>query len=165
MKFIILKHYEALHDGDLSQIGLQPKMCPAGIWTEGWGHAMVDSNGKFLKGIANKRIAYNFSKIKTVEQADKQLIVDINPILLIIKRKITVLLNDNQTEALATFIYNTGGSATLFNLINTKSPKLYDWWISHYITGQGNPKPLAGLVYRRKSEALQFTAGKIKFFN
>lgn len=38
---ILIKHYESLHDGDLSRIGLQPKMCPAGYWTEGYGHAIL----------------------------------------------------------------------------------------------------------------------------
>lgn len=165
MKFEIIKHYEGLHDGDLSVIGLQPKMCPAGVWTEGWGHAMVDANGKFLKGSGNKAIAYRLATVKTVQQADQLFELDIKPILLIIKRKVTVVLNDNQIEALASFIYNTGGSSTLYKLINTKSPDLYAWWCSHYITGQGNPKPLPGLVARRKSEATQFTTGKVQFFN
>jgi lysozyme len=31
----LIKHFESLHDGDLTIVGLQPKMCPAGIWTEG----------------------------------------------------------------------------------------------------------------------------------
>ena len=30
----LIKYFESLHDGDLTEIGLQPKMCPAGIWTE-----------------------------------------------------------------------------------------------------------------------------------
>ena len=30
----LIKHFEGLHDGDLKKIGLQPKKCPAGIWTE-----------------------------------------------------------------------------------------------------------------------------------
>jgi len=31
----LIVRYESLHDGDLKQIGLQPKMDPIGIWTEG----------------------------------------------------------------------------------------------------------------------------------
>ena len=37
----LIKEFEGLHDGDLSIIGLQPKMCPAGIWTQGYGHAII----------------------------------------------------------------------------------------------------------------------------
>lgn len=48
----IVKHYESLHDGDLKQIGLQPKLCPAGIWTQGYGRAMRKK----------KRFFYDFQK-------------------------------------------------------------------------------------------------------
>jgi len=160
----ILKHYEGLHDGDLHQIGLQPKMDPVGIWTEGWGRAML-YKGKFLKGSANEAIANKLATIKTIEQADAALVSDLNPIWAIIARKITILLTQLQKETLASHIYNTGGSSTLYNLINSRSPELANWWMAHYITGQGNPKPQPGLVYRRKTEALYFTTGVLKFYN
>ena len=158
----LIKHYESLHDGDLSTIGLQPKMDPVGIWTEGWGHAIYN-NGQFVKGIANKNLAYKLSIIHTIADADKQLELDLQPILVIIHKKISITLNQNQIDALVSFIYNTGGSSTLYTLINTKSPDLYNWWITHYITGGGIK--LKGLEYRRKSEALLFTTGELKFFN
>ena len=163
MKFEIIKHYESIHDGDLKQIGLQPKMDPVGIWTEGWGHAMRDANGEFIKGKENFRAALKLSSIHTVEDADKKLEVDTASVLLTIHRKIKIELNESQLEALTSFIYNTGGSETLFSLINCQSMLLYDWWCCHYITGQGIK--LTGLVYRRKSEAMQFTKGIVQFFN
>ena len=47
----LIKHYESLHDGNLKEIGIQPKMDPVGIWTIGWGHAIADPITKqFLKG-------------------------------------------------------------------------------------------------------------------
>lgn len=159
----LIQHYESLHDGDLSQVGLQPKMDPVGIWTEGYGHAMTDGKGHFIKGSVNKKMAYTLSRVKTPEQATATMLADLNPILLIINRKITVMLNDDQRAALASFIYNTGGSSTLYRLINEKSNQLFDWWCNHYITGQG--VKLKGLVYRRQSEALLFTDSKLKFFN
>ena len=159
----LISHYESLHDGDLKTIGLQPKMDPVGIWTEGWGHAIVDKNGKFVKGIANKKLAYSLSKLKTVKDADAALIEDLRPIFLLISRKIKIKLNDNQLAALASFCYNCGSSSTLFNLINEKSKNLYGWWTTHYITGQG--RKLKGLEYRRKTEALLFTKGTLTFFN
>jgi len=159
----LIQHYESLHDGDLSQIGLQPKMDPVGIWTEGWGHAMTDNKGQFIKGSVNKKMAYALTKVKNTEQATALMLADLQPIIAIIHRKITILLNDDQIGALASFIYNTGGSSTLYNLINAKSNQLFDWWCNHYITGQG--VKLQGLVYRRQSEALLFTDSKLKFFN
>jgi lysozyme len=159
----LIQHYESLHDGDLSQIGLQPKMDPVGIWTEGWGHVIRDSKGNMVKGSASKKMAQAFSKIKTTADADKFLLADLQPIMVIIARKITIALNEDQTAALASFIYNTGGSSTLYKLINAKSPKLYEWWTTHYITAQGFL--LKGLVYRRQTEAMLFTTGKLKFYN
>ena len=62
----LIKHYESLHDGDLHKIGLQPKMDPVGIWTEGWGRAMVGKNGKFIKGADNRNVAYASQTIHTI---------------------------------------------------------------------------------------------------
>lgn len=165
MSLELRKHYEGLHDGDLTQIGLQPKMDPAGIWTEGYGKAMIGPDGKFIKGSVNKKMAYALATIKTEAEAEADLLKRTQPLLLIIHRKITIPLNDAQIDALESFIDNTGGSSTLYSLINSKSPKLYEWWTTHYITGQGNPKPLPGLVARRKTEATLFTTGKLQYFN
>lgn len=159
----IITHYEGLHDGDLSQIGLQPKQDPVGIWTEGWGHAMLDEHGEFIRGKENKKLAYSLSKIHTIEDADKTLISDLNPVDLLIARKIKVSLNLAQKEAVQSIYYNCGYSDTITKLINENSPELYDWWTSHYITGNG--VKLDGLIYRRKTEALLFTTGELKFFN
>ncbi len=159
----IIKHYESLHDGDLTKIGLQPKMDPVGIWTEGWGHVIIDSKGNFIKGSANKQLAYSLSTIHTVEDADNYLIIDLMPVNLLIARKIIVPLCDFQKKAVESMFYNCGYSDTLTKLINTKSPDLFNWWTSHYITGQG--VKLDGLVFRRKTEALLFTTGKLQFFN
>ena len=60
----LIKYFESLHDGDLTEIGLQPKMCPAGIWTEGYGHAIRDLKGQFFKGKDNKLKAYANSIVK-----------------------------------------------------------------------------------------------------
>lgn len=160
--FKLISRYESLHDGDLKTIGLQPKMDPIGIWTEGWGHAITDSNGKFVKGIENKELAYKLSKIKTEKEAYKILEKDIQYTYLVIERKITVDLTENQKAALSSFIYNTGGSSTLFSLINKKSPDLYDWWTTHYISAGG--VKLKGLVNRRSSEAELFLYGDLKLF-
>lgn len=159
----LITHYESLHDGDLKQIGLQPKMDPVGIWTEGWGHAIVDSKGNFVKGAANKALAYKLAKVKTVEEADKLFEIDIKPFIFAVHKKITVPLNEAQEAAIVSHFYNTGGSSTLANLINTNSKDLYNWWTTHYIQGGG--KVLKGLVYRRKTEAVLFTTGKLEFYN
>ena len=152
----LIKEFESLHDGDLSVIGLQPKMCPAGVWTEGWGHAIRDDKGKFIKGKENKALAYKFSKIKTKEQADKLLLKDLDSREYSVMQKIKVDLNQNQFDALVSYQYNTGGSSTLYKLINSNASKkdIQNWFETKYITGDG--KVLPGLVRRRKAECKLF---------
>lgn len=142
----LVKHFEGLHDGDLKKIGLQPKKCPAGIWTQGYGSAMRDSKGKFLKGatMPNSTI--------TLAQAERLLAKDLSVFEAIVMRKIKVDLKQNQFDALVSHAYNTGGSGTLFKLINKKSNinEIRDWWQNKYVTGDG--VLLKGLVERRKVE-------------
>lgn len=147
----LIKHFEGLHDGDLHTIGIQPKMCPTGIWTEGYGRAMRDKNGNFIKGKEHKKLAYASITITTEEQAKKALQEDLPRYerLVIINSK--RILAQNEFDALVSHRYNTGGSKTLAKMVNSRNPLLKDWWVSHYIIGGG--KKLKGLVERRKSEA------------
>lgn len=149
----LIKHFEGLHDGDLKLIGLQPKMCPAGIWTEGYGRAMRDKNSKFIKGVENKKLAYSRITIKTVAQAEQALKEDLQEFEKIVSSKLKVTLKQQQFDALVSHTYNTGGSNTLFELINKKAAlKDIVWWITNkYVTGGG--VKLNGLVERRKAEA------------
>jgi len=149
----LIQEFESLHDGDLKQIGLQPKMCPAGIWTEGYGRAMRDHNGSFIKGAENKKLAYSRITIHNVGEAAAALLKDLESREYIIAQKIKVPLNQNQFDALVSYIYNTGGSSTLYKLINEKaSPEaIKTWFETKYITGGG--KVLPGLVRRRKAES------------
>ena len=64
-----------------------------------------------------------------------------------------VPLKQNQFDALVSHTYNTGGSDTLFKLINQNAPadQIKKWFTTKYITGGG--KRLQGLVNRRNAEA------------
>lgn len=158
----VIKHYEGLHDGDLKKIGLQPKMCPAGVWTEGWGHA-ITYEGRMVKGAKNKDLAYSLAKVSNEDEAEFWLAQDCKSVDLLIARKIKVDLTPTQYEALQSFYYNCGYSATLTKMINEGNPKLYTWWTRHYITGGG--RVLKGLIYRRKTEARLFVDGELTFYN
>jgi len=147
----LIKHFESLHDGDLSQIGLQPKMCPAKIWTQGWGSAMRDDKGNFIKGIENKKLAYSRITIHNEEQANTALLKDLEVFENLVIRKLKRSVKQNEFDALVSHVYNCGVSQTLFEMVNSQNPLLKDWWISHYITGGG--KVLKGLQERRKAEA------------
>lgn len=149
----LIKHFESLHDGDLKQIGLQPKMDCIGIWTEGWGRAMRDDRGNFIKGIANKSTAMAMISINNEEQAEMALKQDLIPREHIVMQKIKVALNENQFSALVSYIYNTGGSNTLYSLINkgASDTDIRRWFEGHYITADGIV--MKGLILRRKAEA------------
>jgi len=149
----LIKTFESLHDGDLKAIGLQPKMDPIGIWTEGYGRAMRDKSGKFIKGAANKKLAYDSITILTEAEAEKALVSDLKVYEDIVERKIKITLTENQRAALVSHTYNTGGSATLFKLINDRVGEraVYLWFTTKYITADG--VALKGLVRRRKAEA------------
>ena len=152
----LIKEFESLHDGDLSVIGLQPKMCPAKIWTEGYGRAMRNKNGVFLKDVKDKQEAYANITIHTKQEAEKALNEDVGIFERIVSSKIKIDLNQNQFDALVSYTYNTGGSDTLFKLINQKAPKeqIQKWFETKYITANGVTKP--GLVRRRKEESNLF---------
>jgi GH24 family phage-related lysozyme (muramidase) len=88
---------------------------------------------------------------------------DLKAYELIVTRKVDVPLNQNQFDALVSHTYNTGGSNTLFKLINEKSNDkvIYTWFTENYIRGGG--KILKGLIRRRKEEAdLFFTKSEEK---
>jgi lysozyme len=148
----LIKSFESLHDGNLSVIGLQPKMCPALIWTEGYGRAMR-YNGGFLKGAKNKALAEKLATIKTEEQAEKALIEDLKIYERIVISKIKFAVSQNKFDALVSHTYNTGGSQTLFNLVNQKQSDavIRVWFETKYIRGGG--KVQKGLIRRRKAEA------------
>lgn len=70
----------------------------------------------------------------------------------IVLKKINVQIKQNEFDALVSHTYNTGGSSTLFRLINEKADKedIKNWWLNKYTTANG--KKLKGLVERRKQE-------------
>ncbi|SMO40348.1 lysozyme [Chryseobacterium rhizoplanae] len=71
----------------------------------------------------------------------------------IVNSKVKIALNQNQFDALVSHTYNTGGSETLFSLINKKAEEqaIRNWFTTKYITAGG--KILNGLIRRRKAEA------------
>ena len=151
----LIKKFESLHDGDLSTIGLQPKLCPAGLWTSGWGNAIV-YNGKFLRGAENKDLAYAIGTVKDIKEADLQLAKNLLKFEKIVLGKLKVAVNQNQFDALVSHTYNTGGSNGLFKLINEGADRdvIYSWFTTKYISANG--VRLRGLVNRRKAEAELF---------
>lgn len=166
----LIKFYESLHDGDLTTIGLQPKMDPLGIWTEGYGRAMINPATKeFLKGAPNKDLALKLASIHTEEEACTALDADLKRYATIAANKVGAInwgkLNANQQGALTSFVYNCGTGVPQYkiflNIVNylkgTMSQQaLIDYWKESVVRGGGVRLP--GLVKRRAKEAQLFFA-------
>lgn len=167
----IIKHYESLHDGDLKKVGLQPKLCPADIWTEGYGHAMINPlTRKPLKGKDNKELAYSLSKIKNEEDAIKFLKQDLDDFSIALSKwlnKNDLIMNDYQFGALICLIFNIGfdtfeNSAVLTTLIKNKMTSAIPLQMRKFRLSKG--KVLNGLICRRESEAVLFSKGKLELY-
>lgn len=162
----LIKYYESLHDGDLSLIGLQPKLCPAGIWTQGYGHAII-INGKFLKGNENKKIAFDNYTLKDEIEADRLLGNDLITYEGLIN-DLHLKINQNQFDALVSFIFNVGienfKQSTLLKKIKVYSndPEIrfqFNRWNKALVNGALVELP--GLTKRRNSEAEMYFTGRV----
>jgi len=167
----LVKKFESLHDGDLKMIGLQPKMDPISIWTEGYGHAIVDGSKNFVKGKNNKDLAYKYSIIKNENDANKVLEQDLSIFENISKIELKALywekLNDNQKGALTSFVFNCGSinkktkqpyfifeKIRLFLENRISKDDLIKYWKTSVIKADG--KTLNGLINRRTAEVELF---------
>jgi len=164
---VLVKHYESLHDGNLKQIGLQPKMCPAGYWTAGYGRVICTPKGVMLKGEENEVLACKYNKISTVEDAIKALREDL-AVRISMVDSLKLTLNDGEKAALVSFTYNVGFAnlkkSTLLKLVKLHAPageidKAFRMW------NKAGDEVLAGLTFRRTSEAFLYIFGKNKFYN
>lgn len=160
----LIKHFESLHDGDLTKIGLQPKLCPANIATVGYGHALKDSNGEWLKGkegLAKVSLLYPEWDTITEEEAEKILKDDLK---LYAKKVLDLNLKLTQYEfdALVSFVYNLGPGAlrnsTLLKRIQERKGDIKEAFLMWVKSGG---KTLKGLIKRREAEAELFINNKI----
>lgn len=159
----LIKFFESIHDGDMTKIGLQPKLCPAGIFSIGWGHAVIDpKTNKFVtKDTSNGyAIANALFKDLTLEQAEALLMKDLSSTERTVNRLVTIPIKQYQFDALVSHVFNCGVSETLFELVNSQpslTVSLRNWWTTRYIKGGG--VVLNGLIKRRKVEYELFSTG------
>ena len=156
----IIKKWEGLEDGDPSTINLDPYLCPADVWTIGWGHAIVynrrhltvhnDPVGDLARSLYPGGI--------NLEQAEKLLIAETAGVALQVDNLVKVEITDNMFDALVSFAYNVGTGnlkrSTLLRKLNSRS-----------YTGAADEFPkwrrangiiLQGLVNRRADERILF---------
>ena len=153
----LIKHFESLHDGDESEVGLQPKLCPAGIATIGWGHA-VSENGEFLRGAKGLARALELYPAMTEDEAESLLKHDLNNFAVHVTTLLRVPVTDGQYSALVSLCYNIGINAfrtsTVLRELNegnfTKAANAFRMWV------KSGGKELKGLVRRREAERRMF---------
>ena len=127
----IIKEFESLR--------LQAYLCPAKVWTIGYGHTKGVKKGMQI----------------TEEEAEELLREDMQEAIDVVD-KLGVELTENQYNALVSFVFNIGGSAFAKSTIrrkilaNPNDKKIEDEFL-RWVYADG--KKLKGLERRREREA------------
>jgi lysozyme len=131
----IIKKYEGLR--------LEAYLCPAGVWTIGYGTTMYPNRAKVKQG-------------ESISKSMAERLLDIDVQERIRAMRLPAHLNDNQVSALVSFAYNVGVAAFLGStlrkkvLLNDKDPAIKDEFLKWKIAGG---KVFKGLLNRRHEEA------------
>ena len=140
----LLHHYE--------DCKLEAYLCPAGIWTIGWG----STGSHVYKGLTISQ-----------EEADQLFIEDCERFVESVNSSVKVPLTQYEFDALVTFAYNVGcgnfESSTLLKKLNIGN---YQGASNEFLRwDKSKGKVLKGLTYRRQSERHYFLTGEVKYFN
>ena len=133
----IIRKYEGLR--------LQAYLCPAGVWSIGFGSTFYENGSKVQEG----------DKI-TIDRADRLLFDIVQKFEISVRGLIKKPLNENQIGALTSFAFNVGvgslKSSTLLKKVNANPDDLTIHNEFLRWTKAGG-KQLKGLVARREAEA------------
>ena len=158
----LIKAFEGIPDGDPSTVGLDAYICPAGVWTIGWGHAIMDG-GAQLTGPGNKaRARALYPGGITRDQAEALLRGDLVPRAASLCSVLKVGLNDGQFGALMALVFNIGAgnlaASTLLRKVNAGdfagAAEQFLVWDKARVNGV--LQALAGLARRRRAERALF---------
>ena len=135
---------------DSESLRLRAYLCPAKVWTIGWG-TTIYPDGKPVKD----------GDTCTKEQAELWLMHDIKKVEISLSRLLKQPLNENQFSALVSFVYNLGAgrlkNSTLLRKVNADAndPAIVSEF-AKWVFAKG--QRLEGLAIRRNREAqLYFT--------
>jgi lysozyme len=137
MDISIIRKHEGLR--------LNAYLCPAGVWTIGWGNTFYENGSKVKQG-----------DVITRERADALLLMIVNKFRNEMRPLITKPLTVNQESALVSFVYNVGVNAlrrsTLLKKVNANpsDPTIRDEFMKW---NKANGVMLPGLTNRRRDEA------------
>jgi lysozyme len=141
----LVKHFEGLY--------LTAYLCPAGVWTIGYGHTGLKHKDGTVK--AGRKI--------TKAQAEELLKHDLSVFAPSVEKLVKVPLEQHQFDALVSFHFNTGalGKSTLLKKLNQNDKGGAALEFLKWTRGGG--KVLPGLVRRRKAEQYLFNTGRLAF--
>jgi len=150
LKLII--HFECF--GDITKC-LKAYQDSAGIWTIGAGTTVYPDGERVKQG----------DEI-TVDEANEYLRNDLQHACKIVDALTTDAINQNQFDALVSFVYNLGAGnykiSTLRSFVN-KNPEDYNNIIPEFLKwDRSNHRELNGLLRRRKAEAHLYMYGEVK---
>lgn len=134
----LIKHFEGLF--------LQAYLCPAKVWTIGYGHTgLKHEDGTVKRG-----------RVITEKEAETLLKHDLSKFENAVKRCVRVPLKQHEFDALVSFHFNTGGleKSTLLKCLN--SERRHDAAMEFYRWVRAGRKILPGLERRRRAEAMMF---------
>lgn len=134
----LIKHFEGLF--------LQAYLCPAKVWTIGYGHTgLKHEDGTVKRG-----------RVITEKEAETLLKHDLSKFENAVKRCVRVPLKQHEFDALVSFHFNTGGleKSTLLKCLN--SERRHDAAMEFYRWVRAGRKILPGLQRRRRAEAMMF---------
>jgi len=158
----LIKSFEGIPDGDPSTVKIDAYLCPAGVWTIGWGHALMDG-GAQLKGAERKaRARQLYPGGITREQAEALLRADLIPRAASVSSLLKRAVDDHQFGALIALVFNIGAgnlaASTLLRKLNlgdvAGAADQFLAWDKARVNGV--LQPLAGLTRRRKAERAMF---------
>jgi lysozyme len=139
----LIKTYEGLH--------LTPYLCPAKIWTIGYGHTRTVRAGMKI----------------TAPEAEQLLDDDVRLVERAVQRLVTVPLNDNQFAALVSFAFNIGighlEQSTLLRLLNRGWYEQVPAQLMRWNRAAG--ETLGGLSRRRAAEAQLWNTPEARTFD
>lgn len=124
---------------------LQAYLCPANVWTIGYGSTFYENGSKVQPG----------DKI-TIDRADRLLLEMVKRFEISVKGIVRSQINENQLGALTSFAFNVGVGAlnksTLLQKVNANpnDPTIRNEFMRWT---RANGKVLKGLVTRREAEA------------
>ena len=144
----LVKHFEGLY--------LKAYLCPARVWTIGYGHTgLMHNDGTVYPG-----------RNITESEAEALLRYDLEKFSGRVAKLVKVPLEQHQFDALVSFAFNVGegalGRSTLLKKLNGYN---YSGAAEEFIKwNKGGGKVLAGLARRRKAERHLFATGELQFF-